>query len=63
MSGERVSGGGSRQTQSGMRHRPREDEHVPVQRPHRGGALEEDHDGEDSEGEFDESVPDVAIFV
>ena len=63
MSRQRLSGGRSGQTQPGLRHRPREDQHVQVQRPQGGRRPEEEHDGEDEESEPDESVTDVTISV
>ena len=63
MSGQRLSCGRSRKAQPGMRHRPRQDQHVQVQRPQRGRRPQEDHDGEDEESEFIESVTDVPVAV
>ena len=63
LSRQRLSGGRSCQTQPGLRHRPREDQHVQVQRPQGGRGPQEEHDGEDEESEPDESVTDVTISV
>ena len=63
LSRQRLSGGRSGQTQPGLRHRPREDQHVQVQRPQGGRRPQEEHDGEDEESEPDESVTDVTISV
>ena len=57
------SSGGSGQTQPGLCDRAGQDQHVQIQRSNRGSRSEEEHDGDDEEGESDEPVSDVAVSV